>query len=38
MFQDILYDSQGGIATITINRPDVRNAVRPQTYEELTEP
>ncbi|MGV3633813.1 MAG: enoyl-CoA hydratase-related protein [Pseudorhodoplanes sp.] len=37
MFQDILYDSQGGIATITINRPEVRNAVRPQTYEELTE-
>ena len=29
--------SQGGIATITINRPEVRNAVRPQTYEELTE-
>lgn len=35
-FQDILYASGDGIATITINRPDVRNAVRPRTYEELT--
>jgi len=37
MFQDILYDARSGIATITINRPEVRNAVRPRTYEELTE-
>lgn len=36
MFEDILYQSEGGTATITINRPDVRNAVRPKTYEELT--
>lgn len=34
-FQDILYSAAGGIATITINRPEVRNAVRPRTYEEL---
>jgi dihydroxynaphthoic acid synthetase len=35
-YVDILYAAEGGIATITINRPEVRNAVRPRTYEELT--
>src|SRR3954453_23308739 len=31
-FRDILYDiSADGIAKITINRPEVRNAFRPQT-------
>ncbi len=35
-FQDILYSAEGGIATVVINRPEVRNAVRPRTYEELT--
>jgi dihydroxynaphthoic acid synthetase len=35
-FKDILYSEAGGIATIVINRPEVRNAVRPRTYEELT--
>ena len=35
-FEDITYESRKGVATITINRPESRNAVRPQTYEELT--
>lgn len=34
-FQDILYHRSGGIARITINRPEVRNAFRPQTVQEL---
>ncbi|MGE3992263.1 enoyl-CoA hydratase-related protein [Pseudorhodoplanes sp.] len=37
MFEDIAYSTDAGVATITINRPEVRNAVRPKTYEELTE-
>lgn len=37
MFEDIAYGTDAGVATITINRPEVRNAVRPKTYEELTE-
>ena len=35
-FGDITYAAQGGIANIVINRPQVRNAVRRQTFEELT--
>jgi len=35
-YQDILFEAKNGIATITINRPEKRNAVRPLTYEELT--
>jgi naphthoate synthase len=34
-FKDILYDKSGGVATITINRPDVLNAFRPLTVDEL---
>jgi naphthoate synthase len=34
-FQDILYHHGEGIAKLTINRPEVRNAFRPETVEEL---
>ncbi len=36
-FQDLLYEKADGIAKITINRPEVRNAFRPQTLAELRE-
>jgi naphthoate synthase len=36
-FEDILYEKAEGIAKITIDRPDVRNAFRPQTLAELRE-
>ena len=32
---DILYHKHNGIAKITINRPEVRNAFRPKTIEEM---
>ena len=36
VYQDILYDHhEEGIARITINRPEVRNAFRPRTVSEL---
>ncbi|MCG6864182.1 MAG: 1,4-dihydroxy-2-naphthoyl-CoA synthase [Thiogranum sp.] len=34
-FQDILYQRVDGIAKITINRPEVHNAFRPETVTEL---
>jgi naphthoate synthase len=34
-FQDILFDQADGIARITINRPHVRNAFRPETVDEM---
>ncbi len=34
-YGDILYDKAEGIAKITINRPEVRNAFRPQTLFEM---
>jgi naphthoate synthase len=34
-FKDIIYQTAEGMAKITINRPEVRNAFRPQTLAEL---
>jgi naphthoate synthase len=34
-YEDVLYEKADGIAKITINRPEVRNAFRPQTLREL---
>ncbi|HEY8083197.1 MAG TPA: 1,4-dihydroxy-2-naphthoyl-CoA synthase [Solirubrobacterales bacterium] len=36
-YGDIRYEKAGGIAKITIDRPEVRNAFRPQTLAELRE-
>ena len=36
-YQDIKYEKAEGIAKITINRPEVRNAFRPQTVREMIE-
>lgn len=34
-YQDVVYQTYNGIAKITINRPEVRNAFRPRTIMEL---
>ncbi len=36
-YTDILYDAAEGIAKITINRPEVRNAFRPRTVAEMAQ-
>ncbi len=34
-YQDVLYEARDGVAWITINRPEVRNAFRARTVDEL---
>jgi naphthoate synthase len=34
-YRDVIYEVAEGIARVTINRPEVRNAFRPQTLKEL---
>ena len=34
-YKDIIYEKMDGIAKVTINRPEVRNAFRPETVKEM---
>jgi naphthoate synthase len=34
-FQDVIYAKEAGVATVTIHRPQVLNAFRPQTIDEM---
>ncbi|MGE0173018.1 MAG: 1,4-dihydroxy-2-naphthoyl-CoA synthase [Oligoflexales bacterium] len=34
-YEDIVYEKSGGVAKVTINRPEVRNAFRPKTVNEM---
>ena len=36
-FEDITYQKFEGVARIAFNRPEVRNAFRPQTIDEMIE-
>ena len=36
-FEDILYEKRKGVAKVTINRPEKRNAFRPKTVSEMYE-
>jgi len=36
-YSEILYDKAEGIAKITINRPEVRNAFTPTTLDEISD-
>ena len=34
-YKDIIYEKMDGVAKITINRPEIRNAFRPETVIEM---
>ena len=37
IYNDILYVEKDGVATVTLNRPDALNAIRPGMYEEIAD-